>query len=168
MTPNRLKHLLREGQPTCGTFLSLCSPLAAEIMGMLGFDWLLVDMEHGAGDYQTLLGQLQAIRAAGDSVPLVRVQWNDPVVVKRVLDAGAMGVMIPGVRSVAEAHQGVLATRYPPAGVRGMANVRATRFGLDPDYYAEANENIAVFMQIENGDAVRHIEDILKVPGIDV
>ena len=132
MRPNRLKALLQEGKLACGSWLTLCSPLGAEIMGLAGFDWLLIDMEHGSGDYQTLLGQLQAISCAGETTTVVRVQWNDPNIVKRVLDLGAEGVMVPGVRTVDEARQAVASLRYPPEGIRGIANVRASRVGLDP------------------------------------
>lgn len=168
MKPNHLKQQLREGKFTCGSWVSLCSPLGAEVMGRMGFDWLLIDMEHSSGDYQTLISQLQAIGCGGDTVPIVRVQWNDPVVIKRVLDAGAQGVMIPGVRSVEEARQGIAATRFSPEGIRGVAASRASQFGLDPDYIRDANEHIAVFLQIETLAAVESIDAILDLPGIDV
>ena len=168
MKPNRVKKLLREGKFTCGSWVSLCSQIGAEVMGLCGFDWLLIDMEHGAGDYQTLLGQLQALAAAGETVPLVRVQSNDPVVIKRVLDLGAYGVMVPGVRSAAEARAAVAAVKYPPEGIRGLAGVRAGRFGQDPDYVRQANEEIMVILQIETREAIAEIDAILDVPGIDV
>lgn len=168
MKPNRLKTLLREGKYAAGSWVSLCSPLGAEIMGMAGYDWLLIDMEHGAGDYQTLLSQLQAIGSAGETTPIVRVQWNDPIVVKRVLDLGAQGVMVPGIRTAEEARRAVASIKYPPEGIRGIAGVRASRFGQDPTYLKEANDNIAMFLQIEMADAVKNVEEILAVPGIDV
>lgn len=168
MKPNRVKRLLQEGKGACGTWISLCSPIAAEVMGLVGFDWLLIDMEHGAGDYQTLVSQLQAIAAAGESEPIVRVQWNDPVVVKRVLDAGARGVMIPGIRTVEEARRAVASTKYPPQGFRGIASVRGGQYGLDTGYLKEANGNVLVYLQIETRDAVQAIDGILDVPGIDV
>jgi 4-hydroxy-2-oxoheptanedioate aldolase len=168
MKANRLKTLLREGKYAAGSWVSLCSPLGAEIMGLAGFDWLLIDMEHGAGDYQTLLGQLQAIGSAGEATPIVRVQWNDPVVVKRVLDLGAQGVMVPGIKTVEDARTAVASIKYPPEGIRGIAGVRASRFGQDPTYLKEANDNIAMFLQIEMAEAVESVEEILSVPGIDV
>ena len=121
MKQNRLKNLLREGKYASGSWVSMCNPLGAEIMGMVGFDWLLVDMEHGAGDYQTLLSQLQAIGAAGDTTPIVRVEWNDPVVVKRVLDIGAEGVMVPGIKTAEDAKKAIGSIKYPPDGFRGIA-----------------------------------------------
>ena len=168
MKPNRVKQLLKEGKFTCGSWVSLCSPIGAEVMGLCGFDWLLIDMEHGAGDYQTLLGQLQALAAAGETVPFVRVQANDPVVIKRVLDLGAWGVMVPGVRSVAEARAAVAAVKYPPQGIRGLAGVRGGSYGQDPDYVRQANEEIMVILQIETREAIAEIDAILDVPGIDV
>lgn len=168
MKPNRLKTLLGQGKYAAGSWVSMCNPIGAEIMGMVGFDWLLVDMEHGAGDYQTLLSQLQAINAAGDTTVIVRVQWNDPVVVKRVLDIGAEGVMVPAIRSAEEARTAVGSIKYPPEGFRGIAGVRASRFGQDPTYIKEANGNVAMFLQIETREAVENAEEILSVPGIDV
>lgn len=169
MQANPLKQKLSDGKYTCGSWVSLCSPLGAEVMGMVGFDWLLIDMEHGSGDIQTLIHQLQGIAAAGATVPIVRVPWNDPVVIKRVLDAGAMGVMVPGVRTVAEAEQAIAATRFAPEGIRGVAaNTRAARFGLDGEFLATANDQIALFLQIENREAVDNIDPILDLPGIDV
>ena len=168
MKPNRVKQLLREGKAACGTWVSLCSPIAAEAVGLCGFDWLLVDMEHGAGDYSTLIGQLQAIGCAGESEPIVRVQWNDPVVVKRVLDAGARGVMIPGIKTVEEAKRAIASTKYPPQGFRGIASVRAGKFGLDANYLKEANDQILVYLQVETKEAVKDIDAILDLPGIDV
>jgi 2-keto-3-deoxy-L-rhamnonate aldolase RhmA len=168
MKPNRLKQLFKENKSACGTWVSLCSNLAAEAVGMVGFDWLLVDMEHGAGDYTTLVSQLQAIACAGESEPIVRVQWNDPVIVKRVLDAGARGVMIPGIKTVDEARRAIACTKYPPQGFRGIASVRAGKFGLDANYLKEANDNIAVFLQVETKESVQAIDAILDLPGIDV
>ncbi len=168
MKPNRVKQLLKEGKSASGSWVSLCSPLAAEIMGMLGFDWLLIDMEHAPGDYTTLISQLQAIGGAGNAEPIVRVQGNEPNVVKRVLDAGARGVMIPAVRSVEEARRAIGSTKYPPQGFRGIAGVRASMYGTDPTYLKEANSNVLVFLQVETREAVQHIEAILDLPGIDV
>ncbi|MCB1739603.1 MAG: hypothetical protein KDK91_04485 [Gammaproteobacteria bacterium] len=168
MKPNRVKQLLKDGRYTCGSWVSMCSPIAAEVMGLMGFDWLLIDMEHGAGDYQTLLGQLQGIAAAGDTVPFVRVQWNDPVVIKRVLDLGAYGVMVPGIRTVEDARLAVNSVRYPPDGIRGLAGNRGARYGTDRDYVAQANDQIMLILQVETADAIKNIDAILDVPGIDV
>jgi 2-keto-3-deoxy-L-rhamnonate aldolase RhmA len=166
---NHVKRALREGRPTAGAWVSLCSPISAEIMSRAGFDWLLVDMEHGHGDYQTLLGQLQAIEGS-PAIPVVRVQWNDPAVIKRVLDLGAYGVMIPWVGNRAEAEAAVRAAKYPPEGIRGIAGShRAGGYGRHAaEYWKRANDEILVVIQIETASAVSDIDAIARVPGVDV
>jgi 2-keto-3-deoxy-L-rhamnonate aldolase RhmA len=166
---NHVKRWLREGRPTAGAWVSLCSPISAEIMSRAGFDWLLVDMEHGHGDYQTLLGQMQAIEGS-PAIPVVRVQWNDPAVIKRVLDLGAYGVMIPWVANRAEAEAAVRAAKYPPQGIRGIAGShRAGGYGRHAaEYWKRANDEILVIIQIETASAVGDIEAIVRVPGVDV
>jgi len=166
---NQVKRALRDGRPTAGAWVSLCSAISAEIMSRAGFDWLLIDMEHGHGDYQTLLAQLQAIEGSG-VIPIVRVQWNDPAVMKRVLDLGAYGVMIPWVANRAEAEAAVRAAKYPPAGIRGIAGShRAGGYGRHAgDYWKRANDEILVVIQIETATAVADIEAITRVPGVDV
>jgi len=166
---NHVKRALREGRPTAGSWLSLCSAISAEIMSRAGFDWLLIDMEHGHGDYQTLLGQLQAIEGS-ETIPVVRVQWNDPAVIKRVLDLGAYGVMVPWIGSRAEAEAAVRATKYPPLGIRGIAGShRAGGYGRHAaEYWKRANDEILVVLQIETPGAVAEIDEIVKIPGIDV
>ena len=168
MKPNLLKNKLNEGKFCAGTWISLCSSIGAEVIGLVGFDWCLIDMEHGAGDYQTLVSQLQALEAAGDTTPIVRVQWNDPVVIKRVLDAGAYGVMVPGIKTVDEAKRAIAAIKYPPEGFRGIASVRGAKYGVDTTYLKEANSQMAMFLQIETTEAVENVEAILDLPGIDV
>jgi len=166
---NHVKRALREGRPTAGAWLSLCSPISAEVMSRAGFDWLLVDMEHGHGDYQTLLAQLQAIEGS-PVIPIVRVQWNDPAVIKRVLDIGAYGVMIPWIADRREAEAAVRATKYPPAGIRGIAGShRAGGYGRHAaEYWKRANDEILVVLQVETPTAVAEVEEIVKLPGLDV
>lgn len=166
---NPVKRALKSGRPTVGAWLHLCNPLAAEIMADAGFEWLLIDMEHGAGDLQTLLGQLHAIQGSG-AVSIVRVQWNDPAVIKRVLDLGVQGVMIPWVSGRAECEAAVRACKYPPLGIRGLAGShRAAGFGrLAAEYWKRANDEILVVVQIETPQAVREIDAMLAVPGVDV
>jgi len=166
MKANRVKQLLKEGKPTCGSWVSLCSPVGAEVMGQLGFDWLLIDMEHSPLDYATLLSQMQAIDR-GDTVPFVRVPWNDGATIKRVLDLGALGIMVPGVQTVEHTRHAVAACKYPPEGFRGVASVRAARYGQDGTYLKEANGQVMVVLQIETREAVEDIDRILDVPGID-
>jgi len=166
---NPVKRALKAGRATSGAWLHLCSPISAEIMGDAGFDWILIDMEHGHGDYQTLLAQLQAMRGSG-TVPLVRVQANDVAVMKRVLDLGAFGVMIPWVTDLADCEAAVRACKYPPEGIRGMAGShRAAGFGrFGPDYWKRANAETLVIIQIELPEMVAQIRDVVRVPGVDV
>ncbi len=166
---NHVKRALREGRPTAGSWLHLCSAISAEIMSRAGFDWLLIDMEHGHGDYQTLLAQLQAIEGS-PVIPIVRVQWNDPAVVKRVLDLGAYGVMVPWVANRAETEAAVRAAKYPPAGIRGIAGShRAGGYGRHAaEYWKRANDEILVVIQVETPTALADVDAIARVPGVDV
>jgi 4-hydroxy-2-oxoheptanedioate aldolase len=152
-----------------GTFLNLGSSLTAEIAGNAGFDWVLIDMEHGAGNRQELLYQLQAIEST-PAVPFVRIAWNDPVLVKQVLDLGVSGVMVPYVQTADEARRAVAAMRYPPAGVRGVAVMnRACGFGPGFDeYFKTASSNLVTILQIETAEAIRNVDDIAAVDGADV
>jgi 2-keto-3-deoxy-L-rhamnonate aldolase RhmA len=166
---NHVKRALREGRPTSGAWLHLCSGISAEIMSRAGFDWLLIDMEHGHGDLQTLLSQLQAIEGS-ETIPVVRVQWNDPAIIKRVLDMGAYGVMVPWIGGRAEAEAAVRAAKYPPDGIRGIAGShRAGGYGRHAaEYWKRANDEVLVVLQVETRAAVEEIDQIVKIPGIDV
>ncbi len=164
---NAVKQTLVSGGSTCGAFLQLASHLSAEILSQAGFDWLIVDMEHAPVDIDSLVRQLQAI---GDNcVPFVRAPWNDLVAIKRILDAGAQGIVVPYVNTRAEAEAAVAACKFPPAGTRGAAlSPRAARFGASsPEYFAKANSNTVVIVSVETAEAVRNLDDILAVPGID-
>lgn len=157
---------LGAGYPV-GTFIMSASPLAAEAMGHAGFDWAVVDMEHTPLDLSTLVQLLQAI-AGTPMVPITRVPWNDTVMVKRVLDAGAQTVMFPFVQNAEEARSAVAACKYPPHGVRGMAAMsRGSRFGMVKDYFKVANQGISVLVQVETPEAMARIDEILAVPGVD-
>jgi len=166
---NWVKKAIRAGQKTIGGWLQLGSPMAAEIMSQAGFDWLLVDCEHSPADFQTLMVQYQAMSAT-NVIPLCRAPWNDVVAIKRILDVGAYGVMIPWVNDKEEAEMAVKACKYPPEGVRGVAtSVRAagyTRLGME--YFKRANEEVMVIVQIETATAVANIKEILSIKGIDV
>ena len=165
MRPNKLKEKWRKDEPTFGVWLSACSAFLTEHVAAVGFDWLLVDGEHSAVDLQTMVQMFQAISTA-ESVPLARVSSNDPVQIKRVLDSGAYGVVIPMVNSQEEAALAVSACRYPPEGQRGFGPWRATLYG-GRDYVRHANREIACIIQIETVRAVEEIHEILSVPGID-
>ncbi len=166
---NPVKQLLREGKKTVGAWAQLGSPLTAEILARAGFDWLMIDMEHGPGDIMTLISQCQAISGTS-CVPLVRAPWNDFVIAKRILDAGAYGILFPYVNTRAEAEAAVRACRYPPAGIRGVAgSPRAAGFGQGSaaNYLAHANEEILVLIAIETPEAVSNLPEILQVEGLD-
>ena len=165
MRRNVVKHKIKEGTPSVGTWLSTGSPLAAELLAHQGFDWLNVDMEHNAID----LNQLQSLfHAVGTTptIPFARVPWNDPQIIKRALDIGAYGVVIPTVQSKEEAERAVGACRYPPDGYRGMGTMRGRLYG-GPDYAERANEEICVVLMLETIKAVEDVDEILSVPGID-
>lgn len=165
MRPNRVKQLLRAGQSAIGTWLSLGSPLAAEWLGHQGFDWLNVEQEHGAIDATLTQYLLQAISAT-EAVPLVRVPWNDPAYIKRALDAGAYGLVIPMVNSREEAARAVRASKYPPLGDRSLGGARPRLYG-GPDYVKHANDEVLLVVQIEHVRAVRAAREILSVEGVD-
>jgi 4-hydroxy-2-oxoheptanedioate aldolase len=152
-----------------GTFLNLGSPVTVEIAGLAGFDWILIDHEHGPGGQDTLLHQLQAA-AATPAFPVVRIAQNETPRFKRVLDMGALGVMVPYVSTAAEARAAVSAMRYPPHGIRGVAKFnRGAGFGGDfEEYYAHAHERLVTVIQIETTEAVNKIDEIAAVDGADV
>jgi 4-hydroxy-2-oxoheptanedioate aldolase len=165
MRRNLVKEQWRRGEPSVGTWLALGNPLAAELLAHVGFDWLTVDMEHNAIDLADTQAIFQAV-ATTDCVPFARVPWNDPQIIKRVLDIGAYGVVVPSVMSRQEAEQAVGACRYPPQGYRGVGTLRGRLYG-GPDYTERANEEIAVVAMIEHIQAVERAEEIISVPGVD-
>lgn len=165
MKKNRVKELWREGKAAVGTWLVLGSPITAEIIAHMGFDWVVVDTEHGSIDIGITQSIIQAINIT-NTVPMVRVPWNDPALIKRALDAGAYGLVIPMVNSREEAIRAVKAARYPPLGIRSYGGPRARLYG-GADYFEHANEEIALIMQIEHIEAVSRIDEILSVAGVD-
>ena len=165
MRENTVKARWRAGEVAYGGWLSIPSSLSAEMMAQEDFDYLCVDMQHGAIDYQVALTMLQAISTT-ETMPFVRVPWNEPGIIGKMLDAGAMGVIIPMVNSVAEAQAAVAACRYHPAGHRSFGPLRASMYA-GADYFAHANDEIACVPMIETEQAVESLDDILAVPGID-
>ena len=164
---NRFKRALKAGTPQIGLWSSLSSNYSVEVIAGAGFDWILLDTEHSPADLENLLGQLQAA-APYPAHPVVRVPWNDMVTMKRVLDIGAQSLLVPYVSTPAEAQSAVSYTRYPPAGVRGVAGTtRATRFGRVKDYAKRAHEEICVLVQVETQAALDNIEAICEIEGID-
>lgn len=150
---------------TFGAWLSIPSSFSAEVMAHQGFDWLCIDMQHGVIDYQVAVTMLQAIGTT-DTIPIVRVPWNEPGIIGKMLDAGAYGVIIPLVNTRAEAEAAVRACRYAPDGGRSYGPTRVSYYA-GPDYGRHANEEIACIPMIETKTAVENLEDILSVPGID-
>ena len=161
---NPLKEKLQQGEAVIGTFVEIGHPDVTEWLSRLGFDWLLLDSEHAPADFETLQRMMQAMNGTS-CIPIVRPQWNELVVIKRVLDLGAYGVLIPWVNSKEEAENAVKFCKYPPEGIRGFGPRRAGMF--DPDYYKTANEELLVAVQIETEEALKNLDEILSVPGID-
>lgn len=166
LAPNPFTAALKARQKQIGLWISLSSNFAAEVVAPAGYDWALVDMEHSPNDYFSVLGQLQAF-AASDTTAIVRVEWNDAVAVKRLLDLGAPGILFPMIQSVDEAMRAVAATRYPPNGVRGVSGAtRATKFGRVVDYTARIEDETTVLLQLETRAAVEQAEAIADVVGV--
>jgi 4-hydroxy-2-oxoheptanedioate aldolase len=164
---NHFKHGLAAGRPQIGLWLSLTSPVATEIVAGAGFDWVLIDMEHSANDLSEVAAHLRAAEG-GTAEPIVRPPWNDAVMVKRLLDIGARTLLFPFVQSAEEAARAVAATRYPPAGIRGVSTAtRANRYGRVKDYQLRAAEEICVLVQVETQAAVGQIEAIAAIDGVD-
>jgi 4-hydroxy-2-oxoheptanedioate aldolase len=164
---NAFKRALRAGKPQIGLWSSLSSNYTVEVIAGAGFDWILLDSEHSPADIENLLTQLQAA-APYPTHPVVRIPWNDMVTIKRVLDIGAQSLLVPYVSTANEARAAVSYTRYPPAGVRGVAGTtRATRFGRIPDYARRAHEEICLLVQVETQGALDSIEAICGIDGVD-
>lgn len=165
--PNQFRQDLIAGKRLIGCWCSLASPITTEVLGLAGFDWLLLDGEHSPNDVTTLIPQLMALKDS-PSAPIVRPQWNDTVAIKRLLDAGFYNFLIPFVESADDARRAVAATRYPPEGVRGVSvSQRNNRYGTVKDYFKVINQNLAVLVQIESRKAVAAIDDICAVAGVD-
>jgi 2-dehydro-3-deoxyglucarate aldolase len=160
---------LQAGGRMVGSWINTCSPIVAELMAAVGFDFLTVDAEHSAVDVPQAQVLFQAIRAGNpDCAPLVRLPGNDYATTKRYLDAGAAGVIAPLINSAEQARELVRAVKYPPQGMRGVGFCRANMYGMHFDQaVASANEQTLVCVQIEHVDGVRHVDEILSVPGVD-
>lgn len=165
MRENRLKQLWAEDKAALGGWMVLPSNISAEYMARAGFDWLCVDMQHGSIDYQVALGMLQAISTT-DTVPIVRVPWNEPGIIMKTLDAGAYGVIVPMVNSRAEAEAAIGACRYAPDGYRSYGPGRVVLYA-GPDYFPNANRTVLCICMIETREAVENCEEIISTPGLD-
>jgi 4-hydroxy-2-oxoheptanedioate aldolase len=168
MRPNAVKRALQAGQPSVGTWLSLGSIVAARFMARSGLSWLTIDMEHTLVEWETTTHMVALIAEAG-CTPLVRVPSNRHDHIKRALDNGAMGVVVPMVNSREEALAAVAATKYPPVGTRSVGgSVHALNYGATAnDYFARANDEILVVLQCEHIQSVENADSIFSVPGID-
>jgi 4-hydroxy-2-oxoheptanedioate aldolase len=167
MQRNAFKHNLAAGKLQIGLWSSLCSNVAAEIIGDSGFDWILLDTEHSPNEIPDLLGQLQAMQG-GPTTPIIRPAWNDAVLIKRCLDIGAQSLLLPYVQNAEEARAAVAATRYPPHGIRGVSvAARASRYGRTPGYLGKANDEICVLVQVETRSALGELEAIAEIDGVD-
>lgn len=161
---NPLKQKVKAGESVIGTFVEIGHPDITEWLSRMGFDWILLDAEHGPLSFETMQAMMQSMQGTG-CVPIVRPQWNDPVQIKRVLDIGAWGVLVPWVNTRQEAEAVVRACKYPPEGLRGYGPRRVAM--LDPEYYSTANDQLLISVQIETQTALDNLDDILSVDGID-
>jgi 2-keto-3-deoxy-L-rhamnonate aldolase RhmA len=169
MRENKIKRLIREGKVVCGSYIQSADPYTSEMMGMAGFDYILVDTEHSPIDVPQLNVIMIALRASESGV-IVRAIWNDVVNLKRILDLGPDGVIVPWVNTAEECRKAVAACKYQPVGVRGFGPRRAARIsagGNIKEYAAGANDQVSVFVQIETPQAVGNLDEILTTPGLD-
>jgi len=164
---NAFKQALSRCDRQVGLWCSMASPVSAEILAGAGFDWIVIDGEHAPNDITTLLPQLQAMRG-GTAEPVFRVPWNEPVIIKRALDVGARSLLIPFVQNADEARKAVAATRYPPLGIRGVAVApRANDYGRIQGYHRNAHLDTCVLLQLETKIALKEIEAVAAVEGVD-
>lgn len=164
---NHFKHAIAAGRQQIGLWCSLPSAYTAEVVAPSGFDWLLFDTEHTPSSVTTVMSQLQAA-APYDVSPAVRATVNDTAQIKQLLDIGTQTVFIPYVQTPEEAHAAVLAMRYPPEGVRGVAGTtRANRFGRVQNYHKLAAQELCLILQVETQQALDHLEEIAKIDGVD-
>jgi 2-keto-3-deoxy-L-rhamnonate aldolase RhmA len=165
---NKVKEKMKKGDYSVGTWITIGHAEVCEILSSFAFDWIIFDTEHSPLSIETVQSLMQAM--SGSAVlPLVRVGWNDPVMIKRALDIGASGVVIPWINTGKDAANVVRACKYPPQGIRGCGPRRASRYGMCLNEYIElANAEILVGIQIETGEALDNLDAILAVDGVDV
>ncbi|WP_040796001.1 aldolase/citrate lyase family protein [Nocardia higoensis] len=176
--PNRFKQRLADGEQQIGLWTVLADGYTAELLAGCGYDWLLIDAEHGPNDLRTVLAQLQGIAAAaallGDraaelSQPVVRLPHGDPVLIKQYLEIGVQNLLIPMVDTAEQAAELVRAVRYPPRGIRGMGSglARSSRWGRLTDYVRTSDDNVCLIVQVETPTALANIAEIAAVDGVD-
>lgn len=170
MRTNAVKQKLSAGEAVAGIFCNLPSPASVEMLGIMGYDFVIIDAEHGAMDLETCESMVRAADATG-IVPIVRVAINLPQNILRYLDAGALGVQIPMVNTREEAERVVASTKYPPLGKRGLAVTRASGFGVGiplPEYVELANRETLVIVQVETKEALARVDEIASVDQVDL
>ncbi|MCX6045227.1 MAG: aldolase/citrate lyase family protein [Chloroflexi bacterium] len=168
MRTNQVRQKIEAHEPTVGCFMGLGSPNVAELLAHAGFDWLVIETEHNGLDSAEIQQMLMAMNGT-ETVPLVRIPSANPVFIQRALDMGALGIVVPLVRTAAEAAAIVQATRYPPHGTRSFGPLRAERYGFDrQDYFKRANDNLLVVLIIETAEALENLAAIAAVDGVDV
>ena len=155
---------LRSGQPSVGSWLSLCSPVAAETMAQMGWDWLVVDAEHSPVGFETMVNCFRAVQLGG-AVPMARVPWNDTVWIQRTLDAGALGLVVPMVNTAEDARHVVSNMKYATKGQRSSGGSRVAAY-IDGDYRTWTDDNLAIIVMIETAQAVENAEAILGTEGV--
>ncbi|HOT91753.1 MAG TPA: aldolase/citrate lyase family protein [Anaerolineae bacterium] len=161
---NPIVDKLRSGQPSVGSWLSLCSPVAAEMMAQIGWDWLVVDVEHSPVGFETMVNCFRAVQLGG-AVPMARVPWNDTIWIQRTLDAGALGLVVPMVNTAEDARAVVSNMRYATKGQRSFAGSRVAAY-IEGDYRTWTDDNLAVMVMIETAQAVENAEAILATEGV--
>lgn len=165
---NHFKRALQQKRRQIGLWLGLGSSYSAELLAGTGFDWLLIDGEHAPNTVPDVLAQLQAI-APYASHPVVRPAWNDPVLIKQLLDIGAQTLLIPMIQNAEQARLAVSATRYPPQGIRGVGSAlaRASRWNRIADYLPRASQEMCVLVQVETREAIANLAEITQTEGVD-
>ncbi|MCT4703113.1 2-dehydro-3-deoxyglucarate aldolase [Enterobacteriaceae bacterium H20N1] len=165
--PNKFKAALAARQTQIGCWSALANPISTEVLGLAGFDWIVLDGEHAPNDITTFIPQLMALTGS-HSAPVVRAPTNDPVVIKRLLDIGFYNFLIPFVETSEEAALAVASTRYPPEGIRGVSvSHRSNGYGTVVDYFRLVNQNITVLVQIESQEGVDNLDAIAATEGVD-
>ena len=164
---NHFKHALKAGKPQIGIWSSLCSHIVADVLSNSGFDWVLLDTEHSPNELPNVQHQLHAMQG-GTANPVVRVAWNDMVMIKRFLDVGAQSLLLPYVQSAEEAKNAVISMNYPQKGMRGVAGgARAMGYGRIKDYHKNAPNELCLLVQVETRNAMQSLDAIADVEGVD-
>lgn len=166
MRPNKLKAMWREGKPAVICWVGSADPYMAEVLAHAGFDALVLDMQHGMGIGPDRAAQWLQVISTTDTVPMVRIPWNEPVFFQWVLDAGAYGIIVPLVNNKEEATKAGMSCRYPPVGFRSIGPNRANLYA-GSDYFLHANDEIICLVMVESMSTIPNLEEMAEAPGID-